>query len=540
MGPALATRGAVTRLRVEDLRHDVLAGLTVAAVAVPTGIAYARLAGLSPAAGLVASSLPLVAYALIGSSRHLVVGPSAAVTAMVASAVAPLAGGDAARAQSLAAVLAGLVALLCLAASALRLGAMADFLSKPLLVGFMHGVALSIVLGQMGALFGVALDAGGIIPRLLELLRKLPQTHAPTLMVGLATFAVLAGAPRVLPRVPGPLVAMLAATAGTWALGLDRIGVATVGRVAGGFPAFRLPAAPIDLLPLLLAEAGGIALVSFSNMMMAARAFAARHRYDVDAEQEVAALGAANLAAALFHGFAVSGTNARTAIADAAGARSQLTGLVSAAVAALVLAALMAPLAWVPVAALAAVLIHAATSLVDLDAVAVIRRIDRSELWLSLLATVGVVLFGAMNAILLVVVLSLLRFIRLTARPAVSVRDTATPGVTCLRFDGPIVFFSAPHFRREALAAAARAGDGLRRLVLDLRPVNQVDATGLLAIRDVRDALAARGVVLALAGRRHEWAARIASGDAREVLAGIPLLHDWRDAAPTEPAAAAT
>ena len=519
-----------------DLRHDVLAGLTVATVAVPTGIAYARLAGLSPAAGLVASSLPLVAYAAIGSSRHLVVGPSAAVTAMVASAVGPMAGGDPALAQSLAAVLAGLVGLLCLAASALRLGAVADFLSKPLLVGFMHGVALSIVLGQMGALFGVTLESGGILPRLFELLRKLPWTHVPTLLVGLGTFAVLATAPRILPRVPAPLVAMLAATAATWALGLERAGVATIGRVAGGFPGLRLPAAPLDLLPLLLAEAGGIALVSFSNMMMAARAFAARHRYDVDAEREVAALGAANLAAALSGGLPVSGTNSRTAVAEAAGGRSQLTGLVSAGVVALVLGAFMGPLAWVPVAALAAVLIHAATSLVDLGALAVIRRIDRSELWLSLLATVGVVLFGAMDAILLVVVLSLLRFIRLTARPAVSVRDAAMPGVACFRFDGPIVFFSAPHFKRDALAAAARAGDGLRRLVLDMEPVNQVDATGLLAMRDVRDALAARGVVLALAGRRDEWAARVASGDTREVLAGVPLLDDWRDVPGTEPA----
>ncbi len=522
--------GTLLRYRRDDLAHDLLAGLTVAAVAVPTGIAYARLAGLSPASGLAASILPLVAYALVGTSRHLVVGPSAATTALIAAAVGPLAGGDPSVAQSLAATLAGLVGILCLAASVLRLGAIADFLSKPLLVGFMHGVALSIVLSQIGAVFGVTLEAGGIVPRLFELVQALPRTHGPTLAVGLGTVAVLWASPRLLPRVPAPLVAMLATSAAVWALGLEGAGVATIGHVQGGTLPLRLPTAPLDLLPLLLAEAGGIALVSFSNMMMAARAFAARHRYDVDAEREVAALGAANVAAALSQGFVVSGTNSRTAIADAAGGRTQLTGLVSAVAVALVLLRLTAPLAYVPIAALAAVLIHAALSLVDLQSLATIRRIDPSEFWLSLVATIGVVIVGAIDAILLVVVLSLLRFIRLIARPAVSVLAPGPPGCAVFRFDGPIVFFSAPHFKREALAAAGRAGAALRWFVLDMEPVNLVDATGVLAIRDVRDALDARGVGVGLAGRQDEWSARVATGDAREVLAGIPLFADQRAA----------
>jgi len=519
------------RYRRADLAHDLLAGLTVAAVAVPTGIAYARLAGLSPASGLAASILPLLAYAAIGTSRHLVVGPSAATTALVASAVVPLAGGDPELAQVLAAALAGLVGVLCMGAAALRLGGIADFLSKPLLVGFMHGVALSIILAQLGPLFGVTLEAGGIIPRLLELIRKLPSTHAPTLAVGVGAFAVLARAPDVLPRVPAPLIAMVAAGAVTWALGLDRIGVSTIGAVPAGLPALRLPTFSPGLLPELLAEAAGIALVSFSNMMLAARAFAARHRYDVDAEREVAALGAANMAAAFSQGFVVSGTNSRTAVADAAGGRTQLTGLVSAVVVALVLVGGTAPLAYVPDAALAAVLIRAALSLVDLRTLATIRRIDRVEVWLSLLATVGVVVVGAMNAILLVVALSLLRFVRLTARPAAALVEPAFPGLALFRFDGPIVFFTAPHFKREALAAAAHAGDGLRWFVVDMQPVNLVDATGILVLRDLRDALAARGVVVGLAGRYEEWTARLRAGDAADALGGIALFPDAAGAA---------
>jgi len=545
IAPGLA---ALRRYRRSDLPHDLFAGLTVAAVAVPTGVAYARLAGLNPAAGLSASVLPLVAYAVFGTSRQLVVGPSAATTALVASAIGPLAGGDAALALSLSTTLAFLVGVLCVGASALRLGAIADFLSRPILVGFMHGVALSIVLGQMGALFGVASEAGGIIPRLLELVRTLHLTHGPTLAVGLGTFAVLALSPRVLPRVPAPLVAMVMAGAAVRALGLDRAGVATVGPVPAGFPALRLPAFPIDLLPTLLAEAGGIALVSFSNMMLAARAFAARNRYDVDADREAAALGAANVAAALSQGFVVSGTNSRTAVADAAGGRTQLTGLVSAAAVATVLLAFTAPLASVPIAAVAAVLVRAALALVDLPALTTIRRIDPSEFWLSIIATIGVVVVGAIGAILLVVVLALLRFIRLTARPAVALLGTvegqpgfhgleshpaarSRPGLALFRFDGPIVFFSAPYFKREALAAAARAGDGLRWFVIDMQPVSMVDATGVLAIRDVLHTLRTRHVVVGMAGREREWADRIAAGDACEALAGIRLFPTLRQAA---------
>ncbi len=517
---------ALRHYRREDLRADVVAGLSVAAVSVPIGIAYARLAGFEPAVGLYASIAPLLAYALFGTSPQLMVGPSAAASALVGAAIAPLAGGDAALYQSLSVLLALLVGVLCLGASVLRLGALADFLSRPILIGFMNGVALGIALGQIGPLLGFRIAAGGIVPRLLEVLAKLGQTHLPTLAVGVLAFVALGLAPRLLPRLPAALVAMVAAGGAVHLFGLERAGVATIGPVPGGFPALRWPAVPAALLPTIVAEAAGLALVSFSSMMLAARSFAARNRYDIDADREAAALGAANLAAALSQGFVVSGTNSRTAIADKAGGRTQVTGLICAAAVTTVLLFLTAPLRVVPLAALGAVLMNAAWSLVDVAALRALRRIDPTEFWLSILATIGVVVVGAINAILVVVVLALLRFVSLTARPRVELLGAAAdrPGLVLLRFNGPVVFFTAPTFTRAVLAAADGAGPALRWFVLDLMPVSMVDATGLYAIRDAVAGLRARGVVVAAAGRVGDWADWAAARGFGETVAQVRIF----------------
>ncbi len=287
VAPGLA---ALLRYRRQDLPHDLAAGLSVAAVTVPVGIAHAQLAGFEPVVGLQAAVLPLVAYAIFGTSRQLIVGTGAPAAAIMASALVPLAAGSAALYQSLAVVLCVFVGLLCIGARFLRLGALAEFLSRPILVGFMNGVALSIVLGQLGALFGFAIDAGGIVPRLLEFVQRLPQTHAPTLAIGLASLGLLLAWPRAWSRVPVALVVLLGAAAAVHGLGLEQAGVRTIGAVPGGLPAPHWPTVPVELLPTLLAEAAGLALVSYSTMMLAARSFADRNRYEVDADRELAAL----------------------------------------------------------------------------------------------------------------------------------------------------------------------------------------------------------------------------------------------------------
>ncbi len=505
-----------------DLSHDLIAGLSVAAVALPVGVAYAQLAGFNPAVGLYSSIFPLVAYAIFGTSRQLIVGPDAATCALVAAAVAPLASGDPRLYESLSVTLALLAGVLCIAASFLRLGALADFLSKPILVGFLNGIALSIMLGQIGKIFGFPITAGGIVPRLLEFVRKVDLTHWPTLAVGLGTFLVLLVSPRLFRSIPSALLAMILAAAAVRFLGLEGYGVAIVGEIPSGLPPLHIPHFPISVVPSLLGNAAGLALVTFSSMMLTSRSFASKNRYDIDADREFAALGAANIASAISHGFAVSGADSRTAMSDATGGRTQVTGLVAAGTIAAVLLFFTGSLRYVPIAALGAVLVKAAFSLVDVKALQMIYKIDRREFALSVLSTLGVVAVGAIHAILIAVALAILRFVKLVSRPKIEVlgeiknfpgfhsierhpEAKTIPGLILFRFNSPIVFFNAPYFKRELLAAAQAAGPSLRWLVLDMLPITMIDATGLYMADEVADTLKERGVVLAAAGRQTEW-----------------------------------
>lgn len=540
LAPGLAT---LLAYRASDLRHDLTAGLSVAAVAVPVGVAYAELAGFPPVVGLYASILPLVAYALFGTSRQLIVGPDAATCAMTAAAVAPLAAGDSDLYASLTMALALFAGSFCIGASFLRLGALADFLSKPILVGYLAGVAWAIALGQVGKVVGFPLEASGILPRLLELIQKLPATHWPTLAVAAGALAVLLLTPKIAPRAPAALVTLVVSAIAVALLELDQAGVAVLGEVPAGLPALRLPTIPGDLLGRVLAEAAAVALVSFTSGIVTTRAFAAKNHYDIDVDREFAALGAAQIAAAVSQGFPVAGADSRTAASDAAGGRTQVTGLVAAGAIMLVLLFFTGPMRYVPIAALGAVLIKAAISLVDVQAFRDLLRIDRRELLLAVLTMLGVVWLGAIDAVLLAVLLALLRFIRVVARPEVErlgsqpgvrgfhdVRHYpqagTPPGLLLLRFNGPLAFFNAPHFRERVLAAAAAAGPGLRAVVLDTTGLStREDATSLFVLLDLRDELRARGVELVLAGKRHlieEW--RRARGFADEGV-GRPSLR---------------
>ena len=508
--------------RKEDFRYDLVAGLSVAAVALPVGVAYAQLAGFNPAVGLYASILPLVAYAIFGTSRQLILGPDAATCALIAAAVAPLAGGDDNLYMSLSVTLAFLAGLFCIGASFLRLGALADFLSKPILVGFLNGIALSITLGQIGKIFGFPITSGGIVPRLVEFVSKLGLTHGPTLAVGLGTFALLFLSSRLLPRTPAALVAMIVAAVVVRFFGLDAYGIKTIGHVPAGLPHLRFPVFPADLLRPLFEESAGLALVSFSSMMLTSRSFASKNRYDVDADREFAALGVANIASAISQGFAVSGADSRTAMSDAAGGRTQVTGLVAAATVAAVLLFFTGPLQYVPIAALGAVLVKAAFSLVDLRILRQLYRIDKTEFALSILATLGVVAVGAIHAILIAVILALLRFVKLISRPKVEVlgeiegvpgfhsiqrhpEATTVPGLLLFRFNAPVIFFNASYFKREVMAAAELASGNLKWLVVDMIPVTMIDATGIYTVDEIVSALKARGVSLVAAGRKYEW-----------------------------------
>ena len=508
--------------KLEDAPADIKAGLAVTAVAVPVGIAYAGLAGFRPEIGLYSSLLPLLAYAIFGSSRQLIVGPDAATCAVIAAAVAPLAAGDEVAYASLSAMLALLTGLICIAASFLRLGALADFLSRPILVGFLNGVALSIILGQADKILGLAVLESGTLPRLVEIFGKLGESHGLTLAVAAATFLVMVIAPRLLPWLPAALVGMTLAGAAVFLFHLTGFGVKTVGPVPGGLPAFTLPGANPALLPSLLAEAAGLALISFSSLMLTARSFATKNGYDIQPDQDFAALGVANVASAVSQGFAVSGADSRTAMSDASGGKTHAVGLVAAAAVALVLLFLTAPLQYVPVAALGAVLVVAGLSLIDIRSVSLFYQIDRTEAVLSALATLGVLAVGAVNGILFAVVLALLRVIKLMSRPRVEILGKIEglpglhslerheggqqiPGMLLFRFNAPITFFNAPYFKRELIRVVDEAGPSLRHVVIDLLPVTNIDATGLLTVTELVGILETRGIRLNAAGRATEW-----------------------------------
>ena len=372
------------------LPSDLLAGLSVAAIQVPTAIAYATLAGFRPEVGLYASVLPLVAYACFGSSRQLIVGPDSATCAMVAATLLPLAGHDPHRYADYSVVLALLVGMCSIAGGVARLGFIADFLSRPILTGFLNGIGLSIIVGQFGKLFGIPLASGQFFAQLWELGSRIDETHASTLALGASLLVLLMVLKRFAPKVPGPLAGVIVGGVAAFALDLNARGVAIVGEVPSGLPAFGIPSIAPGHLDPLLAGALGITLVSYCSAMLTARSFAARNHYEIDANQDFIALGIANLAAGLSQGFVISGADSRTAVNNAVGGKSRLAGLVAAAATASVVLFLTGPMRFIPAPALAAVLIVAGAGLIDTATLARLRPISRFEYRLSVTTTLGV------------------------------------------------------------------------------------------------------------------------------------------------------
>ena len=506
------------RYRREWLPSDLVAGVSVAAVAIPTAIAYAQLIGFEPIVGLYASILPLVAYALFGTSRQLIVNPDAATCAVFAAAAVPLAGGDRDALVALSVTLSVLTGLLCVVAGLLRLGFVADFLAKPILVGYLNGVAISIFLGQIGKVFGFPMQGRGIVPRVIELAQKLPQTHWRTFGVALATLAVIFASKRLSPRLPAPLLAVVAAIVLVYALDLERQGVVVVGALPAGLPHLRWPRLDPELLRPLLFGAAGVTLMSFSSDMVTARSFAARNRYELDPDQEFIALGACQIAAGVSQGFAVSGADSRTAVNDAMGGKSQVVGLVAAATMTAVLFFLTEPLRYLPVAALGAVLIVAAVGLFDAHELVRMWRVRRSEALLAVLTMFGVIWLDVLDGVLIAVGCALLLLIKRASRPPEAVLgrvagmggwhditdypDARTePGLVVYRFGASIVFFNAGYFKKRVIELAETHRD-VRWILLEGGPINHVDVTGADTLEALIGELEARGIRLGLANAR--------------------------------------
>ena len=509
------------------LRGDLIAGVTVAAYLIPQVMAYAAVAGVRPVAGLWAALPALVVYAALGSSRSLSMGPESTTALMTAIAIGPLAAGDPARYASLAASLALLVGLMTLGAWLLRLGFVADLLSRPVLVGYMTGLALIMIADQLGRVTRVPVTGQEFITQATSFARGIGHAQPVTVATATAVLGFLFVVQWRWPRAPGPLLAVLLTAAAATAFGLGSRGLGVVGTIPAGLPVPRLPGLrPSDLQKLLL-PAFSVMIVAFSDDVLTARSFA-RDGEQIQPNAELLALAVANAGSSLLRGFPVSSSASRTAIGVAAGSRTQLYSLTAACSALGVLLFARPVLARFPTAALGAIVIYAAIRLIDVPAFRQLFAFRRSEFILAVSACAGVLAFNILYGVLLAIGLSVAELLMRVARPHDAILgrvpglagmhdlddypDARTiPGLVVYRYDAPLFFANAQDFRRRALAAAAQSPDPVRWFVLNVEANVEVDFTALEAVDALRQELARRGAVFALARVKQDLLARLQS-----------------------------
>ncbi len=498
------------------LRGDVLAGITVAAYLVPQVMAYATVAGLPPVAGLWAALVPMAVYALLGSSRQLSVGPESTTALMTATALAPLALGDPARYAAMAAVLALLVGGMCLLAGLARLGFLADLLSRPVLIGYMTGVAAIMIGGQLGKVTGVPVRGEEFVDQVRSFVTQIGQWHPPTVLLSAGVLTLLVVVYRIFPRFPVPLLAMLLAAGVVMVFALDDSGIRVVGRIPPGLPVPGLPDVGAADLAALVIPAIGVAVVAFSDNTLTARTFAARKGQNIDVNAELRALGVCNLSAGVTQGFPVSSSGSRTALGDSVGSRTQLYSLVMLATVVAVMLGGRGLLEHFPMPALGALVIYAALKLIDVDEFARLARFRRSELVLALATTVAVLALGVLYGVLVAIMLSILDVLRRVARPHDGVlgyvpglagmhdiddypEAMPVPGLVVYRYDAPLFFANAENFRQRALSAVDQSPVPVEWFVLNSEANIDPDMTAVDALEQLRRELTSRGIVFAMA-----------------------------------------
>ncbi|MHC8287466.1 SulP family inorganic anion transporter [Pseudomonas sp. XS1P51] len=500
------------------LRHDIMAGLVLTTMLVPVGIAYAVASGVPGIYGLYATIVPLLAYALFGPSRILVLGPDSSLAAVILAVVLPLSGGDPHRAVALAGMMAIVSGTACILAGIMRLGFITELLSKPIRYGYMNGIAVTVLISQLPKFFGFSIESDGPLRNLWAITTAVLEgkTNWTAFMVGAATLAV------ILPlkdnkRVPSILIAVAGATVAVGVLDLsERAGVSVLGSLPQGLPAFAIPwITRADIVPVLIGGCA-VALVSFADTSVLSRVYAARTRTYVNPNQEMAGLGFANLAAGFFQGFAISSSSSRTPVAEAAGAKTQLTGVVGALAVAVLL--LVAPdlLQDLPTSALAAVVIASAIGLIEVADLRRIYRIQRWEFWLSIVCTVGVAVLGAIEGIGLAIVIAVIEFLWDGWRPYSAVLGRVDgvkgyhdiqrypdahliPGLVLFRWDAPLFFANAELFNDRVLDAVAASPTPVRWLVVAAEPVTSVDVTSADMLAELDETLHASGIKLCVA-----------------------------------------
>ena len=504
------------------LSKDLIAGLSVAAIAMPVGIAYAGIAGLPLQTGLYSCILPMIIYALFGSSRQLIVGPDSATCILVAAAISPLAAAGSDSYVSLSIMLALMTGILSIVFAVFRLDFIANFLSKPILNGYLNGLAISIIVGQFGKVFGFDLKPQGIFRMLYEFFSKIPDTHLTTFAFGLTVFILLRVFKKFLPVLPAPFLFVAAGIIIVYLFDLGKSGMSLVGSIPSGFPSIGIPAFDLSETGDLFVKSLGIVLISYCSFMLTNKSFAAKNGYQINANQDLYALGFANISSGLSQGFVISGADSRTAVADNAGGKSQMTSIIASLIIVMVLLFFTETLKYLPVAILGAIVISASIGLFNFEYLKNLYLVSRPEFYLAVITSLCVLTIGVLPAVIFAVCLSLLVLLARASKPHDAILGRSAnkntyidiqedsgaksiPGLLIYRFDAQLLFFNAEYFRERINYYLNKSEDKIDCIIIDAESIVLTDITGADILIELISGLNKKGITVFIARAKFKF-----------------------------------
>ena len=507
----------LTRYNRDWFRYDLVAGVVVFAVLIPSNLAYGELAGFTPVVGLYAGFVAMLVYSMFSSSRQIIVGPESTTAILMATAVAPLAMGDYARYTIIAAAIAIIIGIICLLAGRFKLGFVSDFFSKPILTGYITGTSLIVVISQISKFFGISLSSDDIYLKVIEILTKLDQTHVITLVFGIITLSILILFRRFAPQLPGPLIVIIGAILVSSVLHLSEYGVAVVGEITSGLPAFQIPIISFSDFQTIFPASIAISIILFTDGTLAARVFAKKNHYTLDSNKELIAFGAANVCTGLFQAFPVGASQTKSAVNNSSGNKSQLSGIIAAGLVILFLLFCTSILQNLPMVALGAIIVMAGVSLIDIQEFKSIYHARRSEFYLAILTLIGVLVFGLIQGVALAVGFSLLEFIKRVYHPHTSIlgihegvdgfhgigtddESNFFPGLLVYRFDAPLFFANAAFFVTDLRKIITDSNELIRYLLLDASAIPDIDSSAADTFKEILEELNEQGIMLGIAG----------------------------------------
>jgi SulP family sulfate permease len=499
------------------LKIDLVAGVVVFAVLIPSNLAYGELAGFTPVVGLYAGFVAMLVYALFSRSRQIILGPESTTAILMATTVAPLAMGNYARYVPLASAIAINIGIICLLAGRFKLGFVSDFFSKPILSGYITGTSLIVVISQIGKFFGISLSSDDIYLKVVEILTKLDQTHVITLVFGIITLLILILFRQVAPKMPGSLIVIIGAIIISTVLHLSDYGVAVVGEVTSGLPSFQIPIIGWSDFQTIFPAAVAISIILFTDGTLAARVFAKKHHYTLDSNKELIAFGAANVFTGLFQAFPVGASQTKSAVNNDSGNKSQLSGIIAAGLVIVFLLFFTSTLQNLPMVALGAIIVMAGISLIDIEEFKNIYHVRRSEFYLAILTLMGVLVFGLIQGVAIAVGFSLLEFIKRVYRPHTSIlgihegidgfhgiapdgEKYIFPGLIVYAFDAPLFFANAPFLVTNIRDIISNSEEPIRYFLLDASAIPDMDSSAADTLKDLHEELKEQGITVGISG----------------------------------------